>query len=480
MRGFTVSFVLLAITAGPAMGQGPARSEFPVVKLTARPVARLPSALQYTLLPQLTELRPGNAAPMWLRASRVAQEVRPPFSKEEWLWDKDGNDVPLADLPRKRAREVLNRYRLALELADLAARRAECDWDLPPLATQDFQQILLLEVQSVRLLADLLRLKVRLDIAGHRYAEAIHSLQTGFALARHVGGGPSSLHALVGLAVTAIMTAKTSELIQQPDAPLLFWALTALPRPFIDLRQPLAGEMAIMGRSFPFLSGAKKTDLSAAEAEAFFAQAAKQLNPATSALQNQLMMAGMVVSNYSEARKALLAQGRSERQIDALPQTQVVAIYLTGQFSSMADEILKWIYVPYWQGRPAIEEVQKRYGVDDASVKQKRNLQTVLFGLAVPAFAKVYYAGARTDHQLAGLRCAEAIRLHAATRDGKPPNLLADIKELPLPIDPATGRGMDAWYKLDVDGTGVLEVPPIPPVLSPLLGRRYEVRPGKD
>ena len=95
----------------------------------------------------------------------------------------------------------------------------------------------------------------------------------------------------------------------------------------------------------------------------------------------------------------------------------------------------------------------------------------------MPAFGKVYLAWARIDRQLAGLRCVEAIRLHAATHGGNLPRALAEITDVPLPIDPITGKGMDAWYKLEADGMGVLEVPPPPETPIHDLGRRYELRP---
>jgi hypothetical protein len=98
----------------------------------------------------------------------------------------------------------------------------------------------------------------------------------------------------------------------------------------------------------------------------------------------------------------------------------------------------------------------------------------------VPAFAKVYSARARVDRNHAGLRCVEAIRLHDATHGGKLPRKLADITGIPLPTDPITGQGMDAWFHLERDGTGVLEVPPPPATPTALLGRRYELRADQD
>ena len=47
------------------------------------------------------------------------------------------------------------------------------------------------------------------------------------------------------------METRLEELIQQPDAPNLYWSLTDLPRPFIDLREPMQGERVMAYGNFP-------------------------------------------------------------------------------------------------------------------------------------------------------------------------------------------------------------------------------------
>jgi hypothetical protein len=61
------------------------------------------------------------------------------------------------------------------------------------------------------------------------------------------------------------------------------------------------------------------------------------------------------------------------------------------------------------------------------------------------------------DRQIAALRCVEAIRLYAAAHDGKLPAKLADITEVPVPVDPVNGKEFD--YKLK-EGKATLYGPP--------------------
>ncbi len=93
-----------------------------------------------------------------------------------------------------------------------------------------------------------------------------------------------------------------------------------------------------------------------------------------------------------------------------------------------------------------------------------------LVGLLLPAVSKVIKAQLRLEWHIAGLRNAEALRMYAAGHNGQPPQKLADITEVPLPLDPFTGRDFEASYSLK-NGKGTLELLRT----SVLMGRRYEL-----
>jgi hypothetical protein len=272
------------------------------------------------------------------------------------------------------------------------------------------------------------------------------------------------------------MISLTEELIQAPDAPNLYWAVTALPSPFLDLRRPMWGEIALMSRTLPSLRSTDPADMTPQQAQALADEAVKAMaqicGEQMPSLAQKLAVAALVEQSYPEAKSFLLAQGHKAEAVETMSHAQVVALRFQQQLGQMRDDLLKWIYVPYWQGHAGMEEAEKRI----REVKKPESVECALFGLAVPAISKVYSAHARTERQIAGLRCAEAIRLYAATHDGKLPQALADIKEVPLPVDPFTGKGLDAWYAVAAEPGGdraVLEVPP-PPGISALAGRRYE------
>ena len=57
----------------------------------------------------------------------------------------------------------------------------------------------------------------------------------------------------------------------------------------------------------------------------------------------------MVAKIYPEARRALIAQGRPEAQVEAMPVVQVAALYTIQEYQRMRDDSYKWMNVPYWQ-----------------------------------------------------------------------------------------------------------------------------------
>jgi hypothetical protein len=96
-----------------------------------------------------------------------------------------------------------------------------------------------------------------------------------------------------------------------------------------------------------------------------------------------------------------------------------------------------------------------------------------LAALLLPAMEKVIFATTRIDRKIAALRCIEAIRLYVGGHDGKLPAALNDLTEVPIPVDPVTGK--DFEYKVD-DGKAVLSAPP-PPGEKPNSGNhlKYEL-----
>ena len=102
-------------------------------------------------------------------------------------------------------------------------------------------------------------------------------------------------------------------------------------------------------------------------------------------------------------------------------------------------------------GEPAEEMERLESGIKTAGKHAEFALLTETL---VAGLRNVIYTEARIERQLAVVRVIEAIRLHAAAHGGKLPAKLEEIREVPIPINPVTGRPFA--YRLDGD-TAILD-----------------------
>ena len=224
----------------------------PVTKFVVRATPEPVPALKYRLLPSFLDLKPGNAAIVY---TKISVEFNSPRS-EQWrdLDQKiaDWQEEPVEKLPRAEVDAVLALHAERLKEAGRAARMETCDWQLPVRGDKPWA-IMLPEVQGIRWIARLLMLRVRLAIADGRFDDALYDLQTSFAMARHVGQGPTLVNGLVGIAISGITFQELEGLMRAPNAPNLYWAIMGLPRPWIDLRPGMDAESHFIDFSFPKL-----------------------------------------------------------------------------------------------------------------------------------------------------------------------------------------------------------------------------------
>ena len=474
-RHLAIVFVLFSVVLRTLAHQTaePPPDQPTVVKL-APSAAKKTRALKYTLLPDPLDLQPGNAATYWRRAGRAAVVVKRKMTEKEWNWQK----TPLKDLPHKDIREFLDLYKSALRLADQAARCDRCDWEMPLPTIQNLQETSYLdEIQTSREIANLLQLRCRLELSEGKFDDALYTLQTGFALARNLGDANSLIQDLVGIAIAAIMFERVEEMMQVPGSPNLFWALSDLPTPFIDIRRAIHVELNTIYRSFPQLRELERDSarkpLSVKEAEKLVDELVGEWvklmgNDKGQAWTGRAGLAVMALKVYPDAKKYLADQGYTKEEIGALPALQAVFVWYLDQYNQTRDDLLKWLNAPPWQAQAKLEEIARA-----TDKKMKEGIGNPIIGLLMPAVSKVYGAAMRTEHVIGRLRCAEALRLYAAAHDGKAPEKFADVGDLPLPVDPYTGKGFEGFYQFK-DGKGVLETPP-PAPLPKSLGRRYEI-----
>jgi hypothetical protein len=436
------------------------------VRLDVWPAVAPRPALKIELLPNIRERRPGNAAVHYNKIGLNYPDGPAAHSDlkelDQWL------EVPLAQLPRDKVRAYLDKHQRVLDDIALAARRDQCDWELP-IREQDFVTMILPEVQRIRSFARLLQLQARLQIVEGRLDDALDTFRTGYAIGRHVAAGTTFISDLVGMAICGQMSKRIEEMIQQPGAPNLYWALTALPRPLIDLRSGAEAEPQMLYLSYPEFADLESRVMSPQQWQQLLDRLLEHVqlwHGRDSETMDRLWLSARTVKGYPMAKQYLIGLGHSSEEVEAMPVAQVVLIYTMRVFDDYRDDTYKWLTVPYWQARRGLRENNEllRHAADREIVP--------IASLLLPAVENVSLASARSQRSIAMLCVIEALRLYGAAHDGKLPARLSDITEVPLPEDPLSGGPF--LYRLDGDAA-VLEAPLPEGLAQRGYGAKYEI-----
>ena len=137
----------------------------------------------------------------------------------------------------------------------------DCDW-LLPIGDVPYYSMLLPDAQQNRGFGRILAVRARIQIRRSQLRRRSDHHPNRVALGRHVATGETIVNGLVGIAICGLMNEQPLEYVQQLGAPNLYWALTALPSPMIDMQRALDVERMGIELTFPELANvrtAKKT-----------------------------------------------------------------------------------------------------------------------------------------------------------------------------------------------------------------------------
>lgn len=439
-----------------AQGQDAAKEEAKIqtIKIVLHPMPEPRPALKYKLLPRFIDLKPGNAA---LFYDRLTAQDHALFFENEELWGKAldwADESPISKLTDEKVRSLIIGWTRKIDEIKRASQCEYCDWQVP--IREYGYATSLAEIQQTRSYARLLAPYARLQIAEGKYDEALDTMQAGYSLGRHVANGPTLVHNLIGCAIVNMMSMEVRELIQQPEAPNLYWALTDLPNPIIDFRPGLTAEYDFLYMQFPELQHLDPKIVAREEWAVILNKAMEKLTRiASSSSPNRWVpgiSAAMLMEKYPLAKKFLIERGFSADDVENMPVSEVVLLATFRQYDEMRDELFKWMYLPY----PEAIAGMKRG--DSKMMEIFRNGQEILpFGsLLLPAVSAAKVAEARTAREIAILRTFEAIRLYAAAHDDQLPEKLSDITDVPVPIDPVHGT---PFIYNRIYNTAILEAP---------------------
>jgi hypothetical protein len=229
MNGAVACFVVLFLVG---MSVEAKRSGSEPVALILHPTKAPEAMRKYELLPKTLGQINVDAVPLYEKAAQSLPKNLNMNQIRQWV------ETPPGKLPREQVRSTLNGLRPTLQLVEQAIKRKPLSW--PP-----FQQgTLVPNLSEYQELGYILALQARLQIAEGQYEQAIATIQTGFAMAKQIGESSTVTQGTTGVAIAVRMCRQLEQFIQYPDAPSLYGALQALPRPLVDLNVPMKIEMS--------------------------------------------------------------------------------------------------------------------------------------------------------------------------------------------------------------------------------------------
>jgi hypothetical protein len=440
--------------------------------LSVSPQSAPELALKYRLLPLISELKEGNAVPIYLRLVHEQDDA----TRQYWTeTPKPWNGMPVDRIPLDEARKFLQDHRRLLQQFDLGARRRTAEWNYT-LDEGNWIGIQLPDTQQMRKYAPMLILQARVAIAEGDFARAVHHLETGFAFSRQVGEGAFLVNSLVAIALASQFAGTVADFVEQPGAPNLYWALTALPRPLIDVRRAQDLEFRFVQSAFPELD-----DLDRERTPEHWDGVLRRIRSEF----RGLSMSGnppklpdwfpkdsapedpAAKSPDLPAARDFVARtsGLSADKVGAIPPAQVLLLYIVGTCREDWDDFYRGAYLPYPQARPIFEAAKKR--LREAPPTEGHIVARSL----ISDLNRFMSRQTALERALAAQRVIEALRIYAAVHDGKLPDKLDDVTEVPIPNDPGTDRPFD--YSRDGDTATLVSVVPGDPV--PNNGLRYRV-----
>lgn len=227
-----IAAMLVVPMASPARQRQTTGSSSPRIRTLALAPAPIDAARSYSLLPSADELTNGDAVALYTKAAQALPGNLNQQQIHNWL------RTPLDKLPQAEAQQVVQQAQTSLQQVELGSRCKDCNW--PPFTPGTNPA----HLKEYRALAQLLCLKARLQMLQNQYDDAVSSMRTGLAMARHVGESPTLVQGMVGVAMAAQVLRNVEDIAQFKGGPNLHPALEALPRPLIDLEKPIASELS--------------------------------------------------------------------------------------------------------------------------------------------------------------------------------------------------------------------------------------------
>ena len=434
-----VALLLASAHNGPAQTTEPATRPSWFVSLTLTPMAIREPSLGYPLLPPLTQTQPGNAATLYdIARSQLPPDgpggLRPPAwgQLDDQLDSRANYDLDAAppQFDPAVADEVLEQF--PMHWLDVATHRDRADWDVD-LRGSGFMA-LLPYLNSARTFGNVLSLQAKLQISRAQYADAARSLQSGFAFARHLGADPVPVQGLVACGIELLMFEHgVQNWVQQPDAPNLYWSLSALPVSLVNLSRMAEVERASLTWTDPQLAAATLGRNPNGDHYADALKRSIQFLHSVNDSQAKPLTTVELSAQYEQLKASILPLARADagHNQSVLSDDQLAGEFLFREYDRFIDRCWQACQLPYAEGAGSTHAAL-------AALKRAEGDGNPLLQF-IPRIDRLRLRVAEPEQRIAALRVVEAIRDYVTTHEALPASL-DEIANVPVPDDPISGK----------------------------------------
>ncbi len=432
--GLLLGIVTLAASVGRAEDKTPPRDVMPW-QMTRAEVA--PLQKRVSLVYSDDQLRNENAAVFYGKAMLLLTEARSQLGKEDSLVDLLA--APLEKVNEAHTLAKLEPLQHVIRYIEYAAQCRECDWQ-HPIERENPYAIMLPELAQLRQIGRLMALKARAELAQGNLNAAVVSLRNGYAIVRHMSQGSFLIESLVGAALANTLNQQLEQLLQQPDAPNLFWELQALRTIPFRLYRALDVESRALERAIVGMKTLRSEALAAPQALPIVQQIIREMSALVVMSANdkdaseesmKWLALAQALSNDREYRQRLIERGRDAQQVQAMSAIQVIVV---DQFETTYELSQRMVHAAQLPFPQAIIESD---AIEQELARHKQDPVPSLFLAVIPATLRVQETLVRVERRWAALQLIEAHR----SRD-------AALKSL-VPNDPVTGRPFEPVVSKD-------------------------------
>ncbi|HUB24837.1 MAG TPA: hypothetical protein VL992_05355 [Tepidisphaeraceae bacterium] len=414
-----------------------------------------PPSTKYWLLTDPRQALDGNSAFLYADAAATLNDAinKQTADALDAYWSNNGNFDSLAAAVEKA--RVYYTVQSTFDLLAIAARRQDYHWESS--WRQQGGETLIPHILGERKLIDLISVRALEQIRAGQFDNAVDTIRLGYEMGRKAGSEQLMICGLVGSAIVSRSAALTEDLMKQPNAPNLYWALASLPRSMVSFQNCLAGETGDVRATIHELDTDRPQDISVETWHTIFDKCVGFLkhsvdvpnhgwdNPQTVS-EEIARMAPQAADDYAQRF------GLSRDQVNSLDPFKVVLTYWYCQNQQLEEQMYQLASLPYpllLKQAADFDRRAKRMALDEPANP---------FLEWIASIDKAARRFARADRLMAAMTDVEAIRSYAATNGGKLPEHLQDITATPALDNPRTGRPFD--YRVDGDAATLSDPEP--------------------